>query len=222
MPRIFKIEMLFYLLLLGLLSVSATPIARWHRTLKGPQQEVRSFDESATSMSSILESLSSQFHIPIGFEAYPGDQPASIRVKVESGTVYDVLDEIIRSDPRYIWVKSDGMVDVIPSEKDVRNPILDMIVTNFQVSRIDKYRVSELVTELPEIKVRIEELGLYRHELKSYPSDLPEADPILFSLQLQQAPLRVILNEITKASSSKIWAFAEYDDRNKYFSIRIR
>jgi len=168
MGKIFRIEILCFLLW-ELLNVPATPIARWHQTMQESQQEIQIFEETATSLSSMLERLSSQFHTPVGFEAYPESgrgQSANISIKVESGTIYDVLDAIIRSDPRYTWVKSDGMVDVFP--KDVRNPILDVIVANFGVSQIDKDSAIQLITELPEIKAKIEGGGCVEGILRAF------------------------------------------------------
>ena len=60
--------------------------------------------------------------MPIGFEATAqGDN--KIKVKAEKGTIRNVLDAVVQSDPRYKWEETDGVINVSPKQN--KSPILE-------------------------------------------------------------------------------------------------
>lgn len=204
-----------------LLCVLASVCVAQSQANKHLDKKVASFELSDVPMSLLLERLAKTYQVPIGLETIPkeGDKAShEFSVRIEEGTVRDVLEAVIRADPRYKWEEIDGVINVSP--KTGGSPILEIVVSNFRVDYANRKDAGLSIIQLPEVKARLKELGLTRSDFGSLPApsydDLPR-----FSLRLRNVSVRRILNEIMKISGSSYWVFSRYGDRNEYFLLSI-
>jgi len=168
----------------------------------------------------ILSRLSVRYRVPIGFEAIPSETPPQpnevISINIENGTVRDVLNAITEADSRYRWEEVDGVINVFPRER--QDEILEVVVREFQVNRMPAARVREAITDLPEVKARLDSLGVSPLHLTLMPHI---RDRSLISLNLRNVTVRDILNEIARRSTSRYWVVSKFGDHNEFLIINF-
>jgi len=186
------------------------------------KQTISGFESRDEPIDQILGRLSKSYNVPIGLEKIAPKAAASseerrISVKIEKGTVQDVLDAVIRADPRYQWKEVAGVINVLP--RKARNPILEIPVRSFQISNANWMDVRQAIQMTAEIKGGFERMGLKERSaitvVGSGNNNLPK-----FSLDLRDTTLRGILNEILKVKGYSFWVFSRYGNRNQYVSIQ--
>jgi hypothetical protein len=165
-------------------------------------------------MAGLLSQLAAIHKVSIGFETDPVEPKPKIKIDIWFDTVEDVLDAIVKVEPRYQWRNLDGFIDVYPREASC--PLLDIVINGFQVNNIDWAGASQALTNLPEVQKQMEAIGLTRLDLTRVSRG---ADVNLFSLSLDNVTLRQALHEITKRSSNRFWIFQKYGDKGQLFSI---
>jgi hypothetical protein len=190
------------------------------RTHKSLEQRIPSFVALQEDMAKVLGNLASTYKSPIGLELIPSggglQAEDKISVKVEGGTLREVLDAVVKADPRYEWQQVDDVINVFP--RAVRSPILETEVNAFELDQATILDASLAVTELPEVKAKIQQMGLQRRDFLSISGSVPDRLSRL-SVSLHKITARRILNELLKASDSTYWVFFRYGDHNQYFSI---
>lgn len=115
--------------------------------------------------------------MPIGFEATAqGDN--KIKAKAEKGTIRNVLDAVVQSDPRYEWEETDGVINISPKQN--KSPILEAVVRSFKVNQLRRDDAIAALLELPEVKAKI----LSRRDFGNLPAT-PHDSRLRFSLSLR-------------------------------------
>ena len=207
---------------LVLVCVLASPCFAQQSTDKVLKQTISGFESTDEPIDQILGKLSKSYGVPIGLEKIAPKAAASsgerrISVKVEKGTVRDILDSVIRADPRYEWKEVAGVINVLP--RRARNPILEVPVSSFKISDVNWMDVRQALQTTAEIKGGLERMGLRERSvttiLGSGNNDLPK-----FSLDMRDTTLRGILNEILKVKGYSFWIFSRYGSHNQYVSIQ--
>lgn len=165
-------------------------------------------------MAALLSHVAARFNVNIGFET--GRFQPRPRVKIDTwyGTMEDVLNAIVESSPEYRWRNQDGFIDVYPQEASC--PLLDTVISDFQVDNDDWLSASEALTNLPEVQSRMEALRLTRSD---FTGTARGAEVNLFSMSLEKVTLRRALHEITKKSRSSFWVFQRHGAGSRLFSI---
>lgn len=170
----------------------------------------------------ILGGLAKDFNVPIGLEKVASAISCSsadvkISLKIEGGTVRDVLDAVVQADPRYRWEEAGGVINVLPKEE--KSLVLETPVSSFQIDEATWTDTRQVIRELPEIKSKLKENGLTERSAilvtGSGDNNLPR-----FSFKLRNTTLRGILNEILKVKGYSFWVLSRYGDRNQYLSIQ--
>lgn len=186
------------------------------------KQTISGFESTDEPIDQILGRLAKSYNVPIGLEKIApkvavSSEERRISVKIEKGTVQDVLDAVIRADPRYQWKEVAGVINVLP--RKARNPILEIPVRSFQISNANWMDVRQAIQMTAEIKGGFERMGLKERSaitvVGSGNNNLPK-----FSLDLRDTTLRGILNEILKVKGYGFWVFSRYGNRNQYVSIQ--
>jgi hypothetical protein len=214
-----KRAILFLMLVLFCALVIAQRAARigsQQSTTRIQNQEVTSVELIDIPLSSALERFAQTYNVPIGFEAIPLVRDAQmnnkIRIKIDKGTVGDVLNAIAQADPRYEWEETNDFINIFP--KEGKNPALDIVIGEFKVDETNKVDANRALTNLSEVKAKLGELGLTRNDIISTPTSEPYYNLPKFSLSLHGVTVRTILNEITKKDGgTSYWAFYQYNDR---------
>jgi hypothetical protein len=177
---------------------------------------VSQFELQDVLPSLVLERIAKSRHVPIGFEAIL-QESKKIDVKVEQGTIRDVLDAVVQSDPRYQWSEADGIINVSPKQN--KSPILETVVRSFSVHKLNRVDAVTALFALPEVKGIVTQMGLSKSDFGSLPGPAYDNLPRL-SLSFRNITVRKIMNEILKAEGSDYWVFFRYGDHNQYFSLQ--
>jgi hypothetical protein len=148
--------------------------------------------------------------IPIGFEGGIGmDMGAGKIIEIESGTLREILDSIIKQEPDYKWEVQDGVVNIYPvrSRDDVIKTLLETNFENFsskkeggrqEIARYieDHYKI---VTFLNSRQIQ---LSLFTR------ADLYAKDETT-DVYISSVDLRGVLNKVVKDSGdSKLWSIS--------------
>lgn len=209
-----------FLMVLMLIFVTVSFCMNQQRTHKNLEQKVPSFLAVQEDIADVLGRLANTRKLPIGLELIPrgaGMQlDHKISVKVEGGTFREVLDAVVKADPKYEWQQKNDVINVFP--RTVRSPILETEVHSFKLNHATLLDASLAITEAPEIKAKIQRMGLQRRDFLSISGSVPE-QVSRFSVSLRKTTAREILNEILKVSGNTYWVFSRYGDHNQYFSI---
>src|SRR5262245_7885579 len=116
------------------------------------QIQVRNLTLNARQISLALQDLAKQYKVVIGLEyEQHGSKSREISIQVEKGTLAEVLDAIVRSNPEYSWTEEpDGAIRVYSRD---RVPTLSNVaVASFSVESMPTGRVLEMINRLPEIE----------------------------------------------------------------------
>lgn len=189
---------------------------------KNLTKKVTAFEMTKVMPSQILDRLAKTYGVLIGVEAIAETRlkktEQMITIKVAEGTVRDVLNRVVKADPRYTWMDRDNIVNVFP--KDKRNPLLETMIRDFKVNRVNREEALELLEQLPGVKAKLTQGKFRLRDLRSLPGE-PISGLRRFSLNLHNVSVRTILNEITKASDGSYWLFFVYGDRHEFVSLRV-
>ena len=155
------------------------------------------------NMDALLQHLAQAYDVTIGFDAGTRQARPQVHVDVRDATLQDVLDAVVRSQPAYRWRQEGGFVDVYPAEGG--SPLLDTVAVTFQLSASRWAEAADSLLGLPEVKSRASALRLSRRV-----SESGEAGGEVFSLHLENVPVRAALHEMTKRSGGHFWVFRQY------------
>lgn len=123
----------------------------------------------------------------------------------------DVLTKIITVEPRYQWRKEEnGVVNVFPVDD---YSILNERIPEF---KFDNKNKGELIREL--IKTKEFKKYLKDNNLSTYPLTIccglqDPRPPRQFSIEIKNATVREILNEIVRLNGASTWLYHEYESK---------
>ena len=166
------------------------------------------------NMDALLKKLAQEFDVTIGFDAGTREARPQVSIDVREANLQDVLDAIVRSRPEYRWRQYGDFVDVYPAGGG--SPLLDTLVGSFQLSASRWAEAADALLSLPEVQARVSALNLSRREAEGGAAG---AAGEVFSLHLENVPVRVALHEMTKRSGGHFWVFRQYADGGKSFSL---
>ena len=162
----------------------------------------------------LLGSLAETEGVVIGFET--GSQlPLLVKVEAHDVNLRQLLDVIVLGHPQYRWREVDGAIDFSPI--GVGSPVLDTVITNFEVKDADFSDATNSLFKLPEVQGSLAAMALTRNE-EGYQ---PRSRSKTFSLRLEQVTVRRALNEIARMSGTNFWAFRQFGNKGEsFFSLR--
>jgi hypothetical protein len=165
-------------------------------------------------LAGLLQHLAVEFGITIGFEADHRQPRPRVKFELREATLQNVLDAIVRAQPAYQWRQEGGFVDVYPLKGG--SPLLDTVIGHFQVSAANWAEASDALLSLPEVQASVSANRLGRREAVRGATG---RSGDVFSLYVENVPVRRALHEIAKRSGSHLWVFRQYADREKSFSL---
>jgi len=187
-------------------------------------KHVHSFSATANAISDLLSPLANKYQIPIGVEVISETSTtggsARMRVSVEDGTVKDVLNAVVAAQPGYSWREVDGVIDVMPSQHV--DSVLDVIISKFEVKQLYKNEALAKLTGQPEVRAWMARTGVKdRTFFGGSVSASTDSSTGNITLNLLNASVRTILNQMMKASNSYSWVYFRYGPENRYFSLSM-
>ena len=169
------------------------------------------------NMDALLQRLAPEFGVTIGFDAGAGRTRPQVKISLRDANLRDVMDAIVQSQPAYRWRQEGGFVDVYPAEGG--SPLLDTAVGGFRLSASRWAEAADALLSLPEVQSRAAALGLSRREAAPGPA-VPALRPgEIFSLQLENVPVRTALHEMAMRSGTHFWVFRQHGAGGRSFSL---
>ncbi len=177
----------------------------------------------ADSMAEILSKISGDYGIPIGQEAATDGQSPTLSVVIQGRSLRDVLDEIVKQDPRYEWKVIDGVINVFPRTKRdlLLANILDQRVQSFTIPKATRLiQIRYAIAAIPEVKELLQQANVTPMDYIAVGGDLvkPGQD---FSLNTSDSTVREILNQIIRTSDFKYWIVNRYGKNNEFFIVNF-
>jgi hypothetical protein len=208
--------------LMPLLLCALVPVTGQRAKEQLLNQKVTSFEVTKAVPGTVLQRLANAYQVPVGLEAIQegeaGQANRKIDIRIQLGTVRDVLNAIVHADQRYTWEEADGFINVFPQKE--RDQFLEAVIRDFRLRAVNKEDAITALLQLPEVKNRVNQSGATRREVQILPA-APISTLPRFSLNLHNVTVRQVLNEITKKTGCYYWVFFKYGDHNEYFSIRM-
>lgn len=201
-----------------------------------PQSASRSLETSAANIAvtdlqiegkninKLLAKIAYKYDIPISLEVATNEdllRSKNLTVRLKKGTLADVLDDIVRQKPSYIWEANESTIKVFP-KSDYRDPLLQTLleikIAHFVVRKsTPRLTFRETLTRSPELKNLLTSYGVrplnegFSHlDFESFGGD--------FSLDLENISVRSILDSVIQTSRTKYW-FIKRDEENKEFFL---
>lgn len=166
----------------------------------------------------LLSKIARQYSVPISLEVAADDDLLNsnhLYVEVKKGKLADVLDNIVKQKPTYIWEVSDGTIRVFP-KGEFRDPLLQTLletkISYFVIPKATaKFTFRRALSEHAELKnllvsygVRPSNEAFSRYDVEPFGRD--------FSLDLKNSTVRSILDFVIKNSQTRYWFIRRSED----------
>jgi hypothetical protein len=176
------------------------------------------------NINKLLAKIAYKYDTPISLEVATNEdllRSKNLTVQLKKGTLADVLDEIVRQKPSYMWEANESTIKVFP-KSDYRDPLLQTLleikIAHFVIRKsTSRLNVREALTRSPELKNLLASYGVcplnegFSHfDFESFGGD--------FSLDLENISVRSILDSVIQTSKTKYW-FIKRDEENKEFFL---
>lgn len=176
------------------------------------------------NINKLLANVAYKYNVPISLEIATNEdllKSKSLTVRLKKGTLADVLDDIVRQKPTYMWEASENTIKVFP-KSDYRDPVLQTLlevkIARFVVRKgTARLTFRTALTRSPELKVLLESYGVRPLNEGFAHSDYQSLGGD-FSLDLENVTVRSILDNVIQSSKTKYW-FIKRDEENKAFFL---
>lgn len=165
-------------------------------------------------MAIMLAQLTERYDVTIGLEIDPLQPKPQVGLYLQDPTFTDVLNAITRSAAKYQWHESEGFADVFPLEGS--SPLLDTIISNFQVTDVDEMEAINQLVNLPEVQANMKAMSSKHRDSSSVST---EKKSTKLSLSLQGVTMRQALHSIVNESGGRFWIYGR--TRDGFFSISV-
>ncbi len=163
-------------------------------------------------MAGLLAQLTQSLNLTIGLEVDSKQPKTNISIYVLEATPADIMNAIVTSAPAYQWREHEGSIEVLPNGST--NPLLDSMISNFQVSEVDQKEAFDRLMNLPEVQANLRANNL---KWKGLDVSLTESKSQKFSLDLSAVTMRQAFSRIVEASGKRFWIYRELG--NGLFSL---
>ena len=187
---------------------------------------VRNLKVRERNLDLALSKIARRLNVPVGLEIDPGDDTsyeAKISFQFEDAALKDVLDTLVKQEPRYAWRVIDGVINVYPKQGHggLTEEILETRVQRFQILEgTTLFSIRRSIVELPEVKNKLEAAHISPAIMAFSGIDYAGAGGG-FSLNSADLTVREILNQIIKSSSVKYWVISRYGDKNEFILLNF-
>jgi len=173
-----------------------------------------------TNINKLLAKIAYKYEVPISLEIATNEDLLKreiLAVQLKNGTLADILDDIVRQKPAYVWETNENSIRVFP-KSDYRDPLLQTLleikIASFVVRKSTaRINFRQALTRSPELQnflasygVRPLNEGFSHYDFETFGGD--------FSLDFQNMSVRSILDSVIQTSKTKYW-FIKRDEENK-------
>lgn len=185
------------------------------------EKRISSFRFEGQSLHLLLNSLSFESDVPIGFEEKINccDKTSpDVAIDTNGASVREILDIVVDKFPEYEWKIVDGVVNVCP--KGEGQEILETKIKSFTFQNGSAYDLRKAITRIPEIRRGMKKLKLEFITLDFNLSRFGKRDTGI-SLDVQDASLREILNMIVTKGNTSYWVVSRIGDNHEFLVINF-
>lgn len=177
---------------------------------KGIDLRVTDLEVEAENINLLLSKIAYQYRVPISLEVASNDdllKSKYLKVNVKNGTIGDVLNRVVKQTPLYTWEISDGVIRVFPKSESidpVLQTLLEVRISHFVAGPMSKQTFRVELSDRKELKTLLDSYGVrfYNEVFSTFQiNSLGEN----FTLDLENVPVRSILNYVIKNSATKYW-----------------
>jgi|SRR6266404_2662274 len=173
-----------------------------------PKSALRNVTLKERSINLALATIARDYQIPIGIEmSVNGDYPVNREIELDfkDATLPEVLNSIVKQDPRYSWKTVDDVINFYPSvsQDALLRDLLETRIGEFSFANHESvYRLRYSVVELPEIRAKLSRAGV-APQIVAYTGIDFEKMYRDFSFTMSDVTLRKILNRLIRESDWK-------------------
>ena len=179
------------------------------------------------TLNQALAEVAYKYSVPISLEAATNEDfsvSSRVTVHVTSGKIADVLNSIVKQKPAYTWEVDESSIRVFP-RSEFRDPLLQTLlelrIGRFVLpKRTAKLTFRQTLSGRPELKSLLTSYGV-RSSIEAFsPDDIAPFGP-QFSLDVENATVRSILDSIIKDSPTKYWFINRHGENRQYLVINF-
>lgn len=211
-------------LLIILFTASSTVLSNTRGSGKAADIAVMDLHIEGTNINKLLAKIAYKYNVPMSLEVATNEDllnSKSLTVKLKKGTLADVLDDIVKQKPSYIWEADESTIKVFP-KSDYRDPLLQTLlevrIAHIVIRKsIAKLNFREALTRSPELKNLLASYNVrpLNEAFSAYDIQPLGGD---FSLDLENMSVRSILDSVIQTSKTKYW-FIKRDEEDKAFFL---
>lgn len=201
--------------LAGILAIACfcTPFSRAQEPTQPEILRLIYFND--VNMATVLASLADDYDHTIGFEVDPDTPEPKITIKLRDVTFPQILDGIVKADPKYRWRENDGCIEVFPL--NASSSLLDTPIQRFQAKNINRAAAVYNLLVLPEVRAIASSMNLRQRPPYGVSERIKDEK---LSFDLSGVTLRQALNRIATDSGGRFWVFRRYPDGT--FEVTLR
>ena len=178
----------------------------------------------ARNINQALAEVAYKYSVPISLEAATREDfltSKRVTVQVTKGKIADVLNSIVKQKPAYTWEVSETSIRVFP-KNDFRDTLLQTLlelrIGRFVLpKRAAKLTFRQTLSDRPELKTLLASYGVSSSVEAFSPYDIASFGNE-FSLDVENATVRSILDRIITDSPIKYW-FINRDGENRQYLV---
>jgi hypothetical protein len=190
-------------------------------TLNHAQEPANRFGQArllhlnGVDMAAILANMAFEYRTTIGLEVDPDKPKSQITLDLRDATFLQIIDGIVKAEPKYRWRERDGAIEVFPANGG--SSLLDIPIQSYQVKDVNRALAVNRLLDLPEVQAMFSPMNL-RPRPPSPPSYRIKDEKLSFDLS--GMTLRQALNRIATDSGGRFWVFRRHPDGTFEISLR--
>ncbi len=153
----------------------------------------------------VLTELAEKYHVVIGiYGTFIGTDSLWLHLSFADGTLGEVLDAIVKADPRFEWKQADdGAVHFV--SRDAPLSLLDTTVHSFDVKSPGRHSIWDDMRRVPEVARWLQGHGCVMGEIIIIVGRPPKRWG-RFAVHAGDVPLSAVFDEIALKSGTYRWA----------------
>lgn len=216
-----------FLILTGTTSVSAQQDSQSQIESNLLNLRIDNLRLEAQNIHLALSQLSEKTSIPIGLEVSLKDDLSirkQYRIRIDHGTLVDVLEAIVKQDPDYRWSIREGVVNIFPQEC-CRDPFLQEIlsagVERFSIKKgLGKLGFRLKLSADPAVKTLLDRYRVLADNQSFLSRDLTPLGRN-YELEVRKVSVVELLNRVVRESQTKYWIMQRYGKDRQFFVVNL-
>jgi hypothetical protein len=159
----------------------------------------------------VFAAIAKKYHVVIGMSGVSiGPDSLHIDVRLRDGTLRDLLDTVVREDPRFGWeMRSDGSVAVTLG---ATLTLPDVVVGSFDLAKVSRYEIAASIDQIPEAATWLQGSQCVLEQLIVI-AGRPERETIFPEVHTHNSPVWASLNDYARKSGKYFWSLVQYTDQ---------